>query len=533
MRIDDLRHIPTGGMLSSDICIVGSGPAALTIATEFAGTSHEVLVIESGSRDREDAFAIAQNRIESVGEPRVLEQQKVRNRILGGASHTWSGRCTTLDSIDYEPRDWVPFSGWPLDSEDMVPFVHRAAQYLGLLPADYDDALFKENGLPRRFDERDGTDVRTVWWQFSRHSAKNTDHMRFGRRFQELEAANVHLLTHATVTNIATDEGGSHVRTLEVATPEGILHPIRSRLFILCAGGIENPRILLASNRIDPGGVGNRHDLVGRFLMDHPRAVIGTFSPQVARSLQSEFFLLHHPSGFRMQRGLSLSLDVQRKEKLLNCAAWITQHFAHDDAWHALRTARLAKGRRRLARVAVRHADQIANGMWSRYVHRRPLPRRFTGLDLDVLVEQTPDPNSRLTLSDSKDALGIPISRIDWKIGDLERRTVVRLGHAINAALAGARLPQATLVDWVRDNRPQDAVFRDVAHPLGATRMADSPLHGVVDRNGKVFGIDNLYVAGSSVFPTGGHANPTLMIVALSLRLAETLARGVLEAAVS
>ncbi len=518
MRIDDLRTLPAGSPLQTDLCIVGSGPAALTLASEFAHTSRQVLVLESGSRGEETSFALAQNEIESVGAPRELDQSKVRNRVLGGASHTWSGRCTTFDALDYEARPWVPGSGWPVTAQTMAAFEQRAAQYLGIAPAVYDDRLLAETGLPPRFRERDGGPLRNVFWQFSRHSPSNRDHLRHGARFEETDAPNIQLLTHATVTHITTDPSGGTVRELEVATPEGVRHTVRARTVVLCAGGIENARLLLASNRVDPRGVGNGRDLVGRYLMDHPRAVLGTFAPAAARALTREFFILHHRSGYRMQRGLSLSAVAQRKERLLNCAAWITQHFAHDDAWHALRTARLSGSRRHLARVAIRHSGQIAHGAWSRFVRKGPLPRRVSGLDLDVLLEQTPDRDSRVTLSDRKDPLGMPLSRIDWRIGDRERRTAIRLGCAIHEAFGQAGLPQPHL--------PEDARFRDVAHPTGTTRMAATPEHGVVDPDCRVWGVDNLYVAGSSVFPTAGHANPTLMIVALTLRLADTLRAG-------
>lgn len=522
MLITDLRDIPSNSAIHGAVCIVGSGPAGLTIAAELARMHHDILVIESGAVDREDAFSTALNAIENIGARRELDPQKVRNRTLGGSSHTWSGRCTTLDSIDYESRDWVNCSGWPVAQQEMAPFLHKAAQHLGLKSMEYDEKLFEDLKLPERLE---GDDIRPVFWQFSRQSARDPDHVRFGPRFVQLKARNIRVLTNATVTNIATDEEGRIVRELEIATPEGVIHKVRGGIFILCGGGIENARLMLASNRTDPRGVGNRKGLVGRYLMDHPRTVIGTFAPAAVPAIQPHLLLLRHPSGARLQRGVSLSFAVQRRERLLNCAAWVTQHFAEDDVWSALRATRAGLGRKRVeqGRIALHHADQIASGVWDKVALRRPLTRRYKQLDIDVLLEQNPDPDSRITLADTKDALGVPVSKIDWRIGEMERRTVMRLGHAIHDALASAGLPTASLPKWIRERRPEDAVFQDVAHPIGTTRMAKSENDGVVDPNGKVFGIDNLYIAGSSVFPTGGHANPTLMIVALALRLAERL----------
>ena len=524
MLIRDLRRFSDTRMFDCSVCIVGGGPAGLTLATELANTSLRVIVVESGGDSREDAFAAGLNEIESIGAPRVMNQQLVRNRVLGGSSLTWFGRCISLDAIDFEHRDWVPHSGWPLSPDDLEPYRERSAEYLGLDPA-----------LPQAFPEGSilseclrpemNSDLRAVMWQFSSRSSIHKDYVRFGLRFKSLHSPNVQVLTHATLTQIETTRDGSHVASLEISTPEGKLHRIRAGQVVLCGGGIENARMLLASNRIDSAGVGNRHGNVGRFFMDHPRTTVGTFSPEAAPLVQRELGLFQAAPGVRAQCGMALSSNVQRREGLLNCAAWTTQHVADDDAWRSLRVVSLGNGDKRLAaaKVILENADQIALGLWQKFVRGQGLTRKLKQLDLDVMVEQVPDSESRIRLSSRKDALGVPLSQIDWKISELECRSVIRLSHAINDALKRAELPGATLVDWVRNGRPEDAVFRDSAHPLGATRMAERAEDGVVDPDGKVFGVDNLYIAGSSIFPTGGHANPTLAIVALALRLADHL----------
>ena len=519
MRITDLRRFPAGTAFECGICIVGSGPAGLTIASELRNTRHDVIVLESGGISGEDNFAKSLNEIVSVGAPRQMNQSQVRNRVLGGSSHSWFGRCAVLDPIDYERRDWVPYSGWPLTAEEMAPYVERSAAYLGVSPRLYGGVRPEGTSLL----EPEEAGVRPVSWQFSCASPLN-DYVRFGPRFAKLQAANIHVLTHATMTHIDTTADGSRVVGVEVAAPDGTRHSVRGALTVLCGGGIENARMLLASNRRDPRGVGNRHGVVGRFLMDHPRTTVGTFAADGAAAVQKDFGLFWS-KGVRVQCGLSLSREVQEQQHLLNCAAWTTQHVAENDVWRLMRVARGRTGRTRLAtlRKVVQNADQVATGLWGKFVLGRELARRLKQLDLDVMVEQIPDPESRIRLSDQRDALDVPLSEIDWRISDAERMSVICLAHALNAALERAGLPKANLVDWVRDRRPENAVFSDPAHPMGATRMASRPEDGVVDRDGKVFGVDNLYVAGSSVFPTGGHANPTVTVVALALRLADLL----------
>jgi choline dehydrogenase-like flavoprotein len=212
------------------------------------------------------------------------------------------------------------------------------------------------------------------------------------------------------------------------------------------------------------------------------------------------------------------------RHRLLNAAAWTTQHVSEDDVWQAARKMLLPlqQGRWHHARRVLLHAPQIAEGLWSMAL-RRQLPRRMGKLNLDVAVEQQPDPQSRITLSSRTDIFGTPLPRIDWRISPAERRAVIQIARCFESALTRAGMPGAHLADWARLDRSEEIRFETMAHPIGTTRMANSPDQGVVDRNGQVFGLSNLFITGSSVFPTAGHANPTLMIVALALRLSEHL----------
>lgn len=520
-RINDLREEDAATPIGADVCIIGSGPAGLTIAAELAGCPFSVLVIESGARGKESDFAASLNEIENVGAKRILDQRRVRNRAWGGSSLTWSGRCRPFDRIDFETRPWIHESGWPIRAHEIEPFLRRSAPYLGLTVMEAEKEF--SGSFPAREESfPTGDELELISWQFSRSSSFNEDYARFGPRFSHVKAANIRSLTNATVTEIVTSEDGSHATGLTLKTPDGKCVKVKCRFVILCAGGIENARLLLASNRQDPRGVGNAHDVVGRYLMDHARATLGTFDAASQKQVLSYFGVTRHPSGAILQRGLSLRPEIQRKLRLVNGAAWMTQHVEDDDVWRALRSLARRNGMSRatMMRNVLRNADQIVGGIWN-ILRGRDLPRRMGRLDLDTMIEQEPNPDSRILLSDRKDALGMPLARIDWRIGEKERWTAIRLGHAVNAALQQAGMPTATLAEWVANRRVEDADFLDQAHPTGSTRMSANPRTGVVDCNCKVHGIDNLYIAGSSVFPTAGHANPTLMIVALALRLAD------------
>jgi choline dehydrogenase-like flavoprotein len=496
---------------------------------ELAGSAFRVIVLESGGTSGESSLPASFNAVENTGVPRQEDQSRVRTRGFGGTSLTWSGRCISLDAIDFEHRAWIRHTGWPIDLPTLTPYLSRASSYLGLRSPDLARQDSEASG--KDLDSQlDAFNLRPIVWQFSLEggSSLTEDYVRFGARFNKIPVqnrTNIDIWTRATLTHINTDPVGSRVVSLDVADANGRVVVIRPQRTVLCGGAIENARMLLASNRLNPAGVGNSNGLVGSFLGDHPKVVVGSFHPDDIPAVQRRYGLLRHASGFRTQRGWSLTPSLQQSEHLVNCAAWATQHLAEDDVWRALRGLRRPYGRTRvsLAVIAARNVNQIFTGIWQKLVRRKPLPRRWGRLDLEIMLEQEPDIKSRITLSDRRDALGVPLSSIHWTIGELEGRSAIQLARLVERYLGDVEGIRPELVDWVRENRPTDAVFTDPAHPNGTTRMSKSKDDGVVDLNCKVFDVENLYVAGSSVFPTAGHANPTLTIVALAIRLADHL----------
>jgi choline dehydrogenase-like flavoprotein len=528
--LNDLRTLPDETLIEADLCIVGSGPAGLSIAKEFANTSIQVLVLESGGLTEEmDTQSLYE--IESVGVPRVMQQDIIRSRIFGGTSHVWTGRCAPFDPIDFESRSGVPYSGWPLDRQTLDPYLERAGVNLGLGPHCYDDRLWQHFQVQRPTPLLDTNLIQPTFWQFSKSRHDAGESMRFGRHFMP-DAPNIQVLLHANVTHINTNQAGTQVESLEVRTLEHKRACVKARAIVLCCGGIENARLLLASNRVWPNGVGNHQDTVGRFLMDHPGCVLGRFDPQQAAPVQDRFghYWLDHAAGRHVYlQGWALSPEIQTREGLLNCAAFIEQYPAEDDPWNAMRRLRLATQQRRLSTAHLADGWAIASqphrlaaGLYRRMKHRPPLIKA-KAIDLYCLVEQSPDPESRVTLSDRKDALGMPLSKLDWRISEQERQTVRRLGQLICQELQRLGLPQPVLADWLDAQENWRSQFVDRAHPTGTTRMSVNPKEGVVDSNCQVHGVAGLFIAGSSVFPTTGHANPTLMLVALSIRLADWL----------
>ena len=517
MSIDDLRAIDYAP-IETDLCLIGSGPAGWTIAEELKNSGLRILMLESGgSAVHPDTEAL--NDIDDVGTPLF----NGRTRALGGASHVWAGRCMPFDDIDYEARDWVSLSGWPFGAAEMAPYVNRASDHLGAGPY-YDGGTRRP--LPEGLRPRPAVDpalIRSTWWE-------NPAYINFGRVLTERRNPNLWVLVHATATHLNTDPSGGAIESVEVADADGRRFTVRARAVVLCAGGVENPRILLYSSRVNPAGLGNAHGAVGRYLMDHPRdfeliARVDRGEADRFRDLFGPYKLDSSRGRHEFSYGFRLSPERQRAERLLNTAAWPFETLAADDPFEAAK--RLAMGPRvSTLRDAARVAFQpraVLHGLRPRLLHKQKVRRKVERIGFLVSSEQAPDADSRVTLGERRDRFGLPISRVDWRVGELEGRSHAALARTIGTEFARLGLPPVRLADWVRDGTWENANFVDGCHPSGTTRIATDPREGVLDTDCRVHGVDRLYVAGSSVFPTTGHANPTLMIVAMAVRLAEHL----------
>jgi choline dehydrogenase-like flavoprotein len=518
MIINDLQSITNVSSIETDVCIIGSGPAGGTLAEELRTSDFRILVVESGGHSIE-AKTEALNEIENVG----AQLHNGRSRVLGGTSKRWNGRSMPFDEIDFEQRPWIPLSGWPFRAADIAEYVDRASVHLCSGPYhEQGERRPLPGGLPRH-TAVDPDQLHPACWE----NAPATD---FGQVLSTRRNPNLWVLVRATVTHLNTDESGRVIQSVELADSNGQRLNVKARVVVLCAGGMENARILLYSNRRDPAGVGNRYDTVGRYLMDHPRdfELIARVDAEDADRFRN-LFGPHMLDGARGRHefsfGFKLSPVRQRAERLLNAAAWPYEVISDSDPFEAAR--RLARNSRegllRDARLLVSQPALLARGAHARLVRRQRVRRKVERIGFLVASEQLPDSDSRVQLSLRKDWLGLPISRIDWRINELEARSQAVLAEKIASEFGRLGLPRVHLAEWVSQGDPAGARFEDGCHPIGTTRMATDPRKGVVDANCRVHGVEGLYIAGSSVFPTGSHANPTLMILALAVRLADHL----------
>ncbi len=531
MAVLDLQNFEHRSSIEADIVIVGSGPAGVSIAQEFLGSQVQVCLIESGGFEEEDDTQALYD-IESVGAPRVMDQRLVRNRILGGSSHTWYGRCAPFDPIDFQSRSWVPYSGWPISPETLHPYEKRANDILGLGSEAYGEDVFSELGIKpkKNFQKRLLTNQ---FWQYSKVSSSIREPMRFGRYLLPHESSNVDVLLHANLTHINTDPTGTKVESVDAQTLQGKCIQIKTDTLILACGGIENARLMLASNRTVESGLGNQNDTVGRFLMDHPGTVLGEFKSTkdiyTVQNYLGERWIKNAKGKHVYDHGIALSPAIQKQEELLNCAVFLQPFEDQQDPWKAVKRLRnKLKGNEDAKTVSLlketatilSNPEKLFNGLYRQIIENRP-PSQSSYLY--CLVEQRPNPDSRVTLSKQKDSLGMPISAVNWQVSEQERFTVQRFGELICEEFKRLNIPQPRLPEWLYDKEGYDVNFQDRAHPTGTTRMSSNPKEGVVDSNCKVHGVEGLFIAGSSVFPTSSHVNPTLTIVALAIRLADHL----------
>lgn len=532
MKFLDFKECEADLLMEADVCIIGSGPAGLSMATEFANSDLNVVILESGGLTREKEIDQLYE-IESTGDPRHIPQDNIRCRIFGGTSHIWTGRCAPYDTIDFEHRDWIPHSGWPFNNEELTPFMVRAGKNLGLGPHCYDKDLWAKLDTPPPKKPLNTKLLRPFFWQFSASPSNAKISVDFGRDINLSKADNITVLLHANVTKINVNTDENQFESVNISTLEHKTGVIKGKQLVLACGGIENARLLLASNDKVPKGLGNHSDMVGRFLSDHILFVLGEFDPKNSRSVKDRFghyWLDNNGKRHVYLHGLALSPEIQKNEGLLNCHAFIEEHnIPTNNPWQAISdlTSTL-KLRNSISDIIkhtcniILHLPEVINGLYRRKIKHRPQLTKAKTVQIQCILEQLPDINSRIRLSQTtKDALGMPISEIHWKMSDLERKTAIRMRELICQEFLRLGLPVPTLLPHLDKKENWKNYGSEKSHPMGTTRLSIDPSQGVVDSNLQVHGIKGLFIVGSSVFPTGGAANPTLLLVALAIRLAD------------
>jgi choline dehydrogenase-like flavoprotein len=532
VAIIDARQLEDGCTVETDVCIVGAGAAGITLAVELEETGARVCLLESGGL-RPEPETQALSDLDCVGYP-VRENFMARARYYGGTCNLWAGRAMRLDPLDFAARPWVANSGWPIGYDDVAAYYGRADRVLRLPPL---GGL--QNGLRPPMIEGveadlfDGSELKPCVAMWA------TKPLRFGSayraRFKRSNRVDVYL--NATATEVVLDDSRRTVTEIRASSLTKKTMGVRARFFVLSAGGLENARLLLLSRRQHAAGIGNAFDQVGRYFMDHPRVVYGQVT--LADGVRLSTLLGRVLRRGKLQLGIGLSEEIQRREGLLNSHIGFEPKLSKVAEQKYETSINFAKVVLRKGHAGKRFDFGSAGGAEMRdliylltpkevlphsvyrlySVVRRLIARPVKTLTVINYCEQAPHPASRAYLGTDKDELGLNKLVLDWKVGNDELRTAVRLQEVL-----GRRLRDSGIGSL--DSSPAklaELKFTDASHHTGTTRMSAVERNGVVDVDSRVYGTSNLFAAGSSVFTTSGSANPTLTIVALSIRLADHL----------
>jgi choline dehydrogenase-like flavoprotein len=528
----DLRHAVAGStVVETNVCVVGAGAAGIAIAREFAERPVDVVLLESGGLGRE-ASVTDLNAGESVGLA-YGPLETMRSRQFGGSTNCWGGWSRPLDPEDFEQRPWVRHSGWPFGQAELEPYYADASSLLRLGPMEYDARVWERRiGRPQaRLLPLQGSRISSEINQFSPPA-------RFGALYGDTlkNASNVRVILHASLLEIETDRGATRVTGLRVGSLGGKEIRVVPRIVVLAMGGIENARLLLLSNRLAPAGLGNDNDLVGRFFTDHPQMTLGRLRDGAEAPVDFYDASFTMPNRRFAAGGVSVAAfmmirpEVRAQEGLLSSRMLFNSVFAGEESPGVASLRRLvrdghgeeeSRNKRRDVLTILRHADKVALTALGR---RLLIHRLIRNRQVVAVLEPEPNPDSRVTLSRQRDALGLHRAKVDWRLTSLTRHSFVRSRQIL--AEEFKRYGLGT-IQFDPDDDGADATGW-TWHHIGTTRMSDDPKQGVVDRQCKVHGIENLYIAGTSVFPTAGSDMPTLTMVALALRLADYLASSVL-----
>jgi choline dehydrogenase-like flavoprotein len=518
--IIDGRELPDGEALETDLCIFGAGAAGITLALEFAGRPVRVLIVESGGLDYDDAVQDLYNG-EVVGLPYAIDAE-TRLRYFGGSTNHWGGLSRPFDPLVLARRDWVPHSGWPFGLDELEPYYAKAAELIEIGEISLDAAAWSARfGLPMF-----ALDAETGLHNASFQQSPPT---RFGERYQDqlLAAGNITIQLNTNLVELVAAAAGQRLEAARLRTLDGKGFTVKARTYVLACGGIENARLLLVSTGVEPAGLGNRHDQVGRYFMEHGHFHLGEVV-LADSAFDAALYTDHQPldNGSAVVFHISLTPEVQAAEKLLYGSLQLRPSAATPGELALRRiVASLGKGElpanlgRDLGSV-LGDIGPVAGWLTDKLGHDLFGTKRGGGrLALRSESEQAPDPANRVTLTDQKDALGLPRVRLEWQLNELDLLTLNRTRERLATEFGRLGIGRVQIAD-------DDGVPRYIQpgyHHIGTTRMADDPKQGVVDRDGRVHGIGNLYIAGSSVFPTSGDVTPTLNIVAVTLRLAAHL----------
>ena len=522
----DIKTVNEPQTFLADVCILGGGVAGIVLAKELSSKNINITVLDSGGETYEQK---TQDLYKAESKPNVFPPpSSSRLRFLGGSSNHWENSVERFDPIDFKKREWVAQSGWPIDYEDVEKYYPEAEQYCGVGKEGFnlkhwedklnfkdiffnsellDTAISKSASPPTRFFEKYGEEL--------------------------TKQSNVTVLKNANITDIDFD---TEKQSINSATFRAFNKPdcrIKAKIFIMCFGGIENARMLLTFNEKYNDKLGNQFDNVGRYFMEHPTIRAAHFYPlqnklnKVYAGILSDSYFIHgrcklKESTLYKNQTNNLRLYFKERSKL--------------DLSHGISSSHILTDSLKKKEIPDDFGTHLVNVLKDIDLISETFLRKkfdtsfvddaddFSGYQIVSMIEQTPDKNNRITLGNTRDLLNIKKINIDFKITETDKKSAWRSLELLAQDPILQSLGRVRLLKK-RDSRIWDSQLGFGHHHMGTTRMSHTEKNGVVDSSSKVFGTKNFYIAGCSVFPTGGHVPPTLTIVAMAIKLANEIKR--------
>lgn len=554
MAVLDGKRLTDGAELSAEVAVVGAGPAGIATALSLADAGHRVLLLESGGF-RFDA-AIQRLGDAAGQDPHHASMELTTRRQIGGASNLWGGRCVPYDPVDFLPREITAGSRWPLSYSDLTPFFQRACEWCVC-----GDAVFDARRIPALADRQivpgfidDGVGATSL----ERWSLPTNFRRQYGKRLRR--SPNLTLVTGVTCTEIVCRESGRDVDHLEIRSLDGKPATVRAVKYVIACGGVETTRLLFASKRTHSGGLGNHSGHLGRWYMGHVAARVAEvhFSTPPAATI---YGYERDRDGVYVRRRFTFSSELQQARRLPNSAIWLVNptlgDASHRNGCLSLVYLMLASplGRffiaEQIRRAHIDAAGATSIGSHVRNVGRDLLPtvrfalafgyerflrrgRKVPGFffpsssntyPLEYHGEHLPSYESRIVPSAELDEVGMPRVRTHLRFAEDDIAGVRRAHECLDEALRREKVGRVRFFEDDIEAAVRRQLIRGGDHQAGTTRMSARPEDGVVDQDLAVHGFGDLYIASSSTFVTSGQANPTLMIVAFALRLADHLHR--------
>lgn len=507
----DLNSEPTITDQNFDIIVVGAGAAGILLAVKLSQAGKKVLLIESGHFN-EDEKRQELNNVTQTGKT-LSNAVWGRKRAVGGTTIAWGGQSLPFSDIDFEYKDWVKHSGWPISFSDLEQHYPVANRFMGVDELDYGDDIFNLLKMKKL-----SFNPRKLLYHFSKWAPEPN----FKKLYDDHLVKNVTVVYNAVVTKINIGENGK-VSDIVVSNYHNNEVRVKVNILVLSPGTIEANRLLLTNDHQAQKGIGNHSGWLGKCFMDHPCIEVGNVISDNQYRLQSHFNT-HYINKRKYSIRLSLSEEVQRNERLTNGSAGIMFYYPDDvidpyiEVRNYIKSRQLKSFSKLISNIGV-YAISAKALLKDRLIYKHNAKARLV-----MMMEQEPDTDSCITLSSERDRFDIPKANIHWSITKSTWNSTVFMAQEIRSELERLSIGTVKLhpsvemnnINWIES-------LTDVNHHMGGTRMSDTPENGVVDKNLKVWGVDNLFICSASVFPTGSHSNPTLTLLALASRLAKKL----------